>query len=402
MWIYDQVAAELVPRTPLPLLANARDFRVAAVDGDGLPDLVVVSQTQGIQIFHSSGSGFAPPLTLPIFGELRDVAVLDLNEDPFPDLAVADEAIFGVRLLHADGAGGFAEVDTLVCLDPPIALRADDFDRDGRFDILALGSDRRPCLFYANGNGNYVRTNWLLGNQLRGVAIGRFNADIYPDIAIGNAEDRTYSVLTSVAPRFHGLTEADRAAPDGSETITALDLNDDGLDELVLSSANSRSVSVHFATGSGQFAPPSRVRCSTLPLDLHGFDVDGDGRRDVVVTDGLGASVVALRAVGPSQSPLLDPVAGDSAQPRLDELEITPNPAPGLIRLRVRSPGGRPELRVFDLRGRLIADLRASAQNGGWYVAQWDAAQVAAGRYFVRARVGASQLVRSFTRLPHE
>ena len=401
LWIYDQVGADLVPRAPLVVVEAARDFRVAHMDTDGLPDLVVLSLTEGIQIFHSSGANFAAALSVPIAGELRDVETLDLNDDQRLDLAVADQIVFGVRLLYADGLGGFTEADTLVCLDPPIALRTDDFDRDGRGDVFAVGADRRPSLFYANGNGNYQRTNWLLGNEPRGVAIGHFNADIYPDIAIGNAEDRTYSVLASLAPRFLGVTEADRAAPDGSESAAALDVNGDGLDDLVLCSSNSRSASVHLATGGGRFAPPSRVRCSSLPLDLHDFDVDGDAVADVVITDALGASVVALHVLGGTPGAWArDDSWQDVQTTPLEGLRVTPNPARGVVQLRVQSPEHAPQLRVFDLRGRLVARLHATAQGGGWYGARWDAGGVAAGRYFVQARVGHRQLVRSFTRLP--
>ncbi|HSG89288.1 MAG TPA: VCBS repeat-containing protein, partial [Pseudomonadales bacterium] len=107
LWSYDRVGTELVPLPNLAVQGDARDLRVGSLDGDGLPDAVVLSLTQGVRIFRSDGTGFHPPIDFPIAGDLRDLELAQLDGDGNLDLAVADFAVRGIRIFHGDGAGGF-------------------------------------------------------------------------------------------------------------------------------------------------------------------------------------------------------------------------------------------------------------------------------------------------------
>jgi hypothetical protein len=52
-----------------------------------------------------------------------------------------------------------------------------------------------------------------------------------------------------------------------------------------------------------------------------------------------------------------------------------------------------PEIRIYDLRGRRVAELEAVRQEGGWFEASWSGTDlrgrpVSRGRYLVRASLG--------------
>jgi hypothetical protein len=70
----------------------------------------------------------------------------------------------------------------------------------------------------------------------------------------------------------------------------------------------------------------------------------------------------------------------------------------GSIELRLRASGSlRPDLRVYDLRGRRVAELSVTGSGDGWYLARWTGDDdrgrpVSRGRYLVEARTASGRL----------
>jgi hypothetical protein len=66
-------------------------------------------------------------------------------------------------------------------------------------------------------------------------------------------------------------------------------------------------------------------------------------------------------------------------------LAVWPNPANAVLRIRFDLPrGGRAQLQVFDLSGRLVRTLADANFGAGTHDAVWNAAPLASGIYFVR------------------
>jgi hypothetical protein len=86
--------------------------------------------------------------------------------------------------------------------------------------------------------------------------------------------------------------------------VCVLDVDGNGMDDVVVSGPASREVALHLNSGDNGFSLPVTYRCTSLALGLAGGAFDGDGRGDLVVLDGLGNALVTLLSAPTSEVPV--------------------------------------------------------------------------------------------------
>jgi VCBS repeat protein/FG-GAP repeat protein len=154
-----------------PAGAQPQAVRIADVNGDGAPDLVVANLGPGTDGTGVSGVSvllqnkanpghFLTPVTYATPGGAIDVAVGDLNGDQLPDLVVAS--------LDPDLSGGVS----VLLQNPPPA---------------------QPGTFA-------TATTYLGFGQPLAVAIGDLNGDSHPDIAVADGTSATVMLQIPTAP----------------------------------------------------------------------------------------------------------------------------------------------------------------------------------------------------------
>lgn len=139
--------------TPVSYPAGAQPeaVRIADVNGDGLPDLVVANYgpgtdgtgTSGVSVLlqNSATAGtFIAPVTYPSPWGAVDVAVGDLNGDGKPDLVVASigpepTGAVSVLLQSTTTAGTFGAAQVYPGEGQPLSVAIGDLDGDGHPDI---------------------------------------------------------------------------------------------------------------------------------------------------------------------------------------------------------------------------------------------------------------------------
>ena len=134
-----------------PAGAQPQSVKIADVNGDGLPDIIVANfgpgsdgtGTAGVSVLLQDKTGnFMAPVTYATPGGSIDVAVGDLDGDGKPDIVVANLApgVTGsVSVLLQDptpaNAGKFLAATNYAALGQPLSVVLADLNKDGHLDI---------------------------------------------------------------------------------------------------------------------------------------------------------------------------------------------------------------------------------------------------------------------------
>ena len=207
-------------------------------NGDAFVDLVVADHQNGnVSLLPGTATPFefGAPLVVNLGGRPGDVAVGDFTGDGTVDVAVSRVQLNDIAILQNDGAGNLVAVQFLPVQQAPNYLIANDFNRDGRMDLVASNSDSASItVLFSSGTGftgaSYpagATPTALLGQDLTGDAI--------PDILVASLAGADFRVLSGDGlGGFPGLFPfpGTLGATDG----VLQDMNGDAFPELLISS----------------------------------------------------------------------------------------------------------------------------------------------------------------------
>ncbi|MFT5500056.1 MAG: hypothetical protein ACI88G_000182 [Woeseiaceae bacterium] len=262
-------------------------------DGDGAMD-IVVSGGQTIVYFNSGNRTVATPgVSLGADSGGNAVAVLDWDGDDRPDIAVAGMSSRAGRVYLNDGSGKFDEtVDLNVSdLGTVVAAAAADFDLDGDDDLVLAGSGN-ATLLRSSGATGFAITSLPAGSGID-AAVADVNNDGLDDIIVVQAINRIVRVMRNAGDgRSFSSQSLDRgsvsaATPqdvDGDGDIDLLLAVDDGELEVPLSR-------VVYQQAGDSFSEGTVLGASPLSKMLAG-DIDGDGVPDVIAINESGVHQV--------------------------------------------------------------------------------------------------------------
>lgn len=186
-------------------------FELRDMNGDGAPDLVALfaQGDERIVLFENDGhGGFSEKeRTLarfpPVYGSMH-FSLEDFNGDGAPDIVYVNGDNFdyssilkpyhGVRILENDGQNNFRE-KFFFPIYGAARTEVDDFDGDGRLDILVTSdfSDFKQHpergIIFLKGLGDYKFRPFAFraaaANQWNLTAVAHLNKNAFPDIIVG-------------------------------------------------------------------------------------------------------------------------------------------------------------------------------------------------------------------------
>ncbi len=304
--------------------AGSEPVSVTAADlnGDGKRDLVVAnydSNTVSV-LLNTTATGattasFAAPQSFAAGSEPRSVTTADLNGDGKPDVIVANYDSNTVSVLLNTTAPGaatasFAAQQALATGTGPISVTAADVNGDGKPDLVVANYDSATVSVLLNTTTPGATTpsfaaqkTFATGTGPRSVTATDLNGDGKPDLIVANLDSATVSVLLNTtapgatAPSF----AAQGAFAAGSEphSVTTTDVNGDGKPDVIVANQGGNTVSVLLNTTAPGATTPSFAAQRTfatggLPEVVTAADVNGDGKRDLIVANGNSNTVSVL------------------------------------------------------------------------------------------------------------
>ncbi|SEM96704.1 Ig-like domain (group 1) [Stigmatella aurantiaca] len=289
--------------------SSTRAVATADFDLDGHLDIAAVNTgANNVRVFFGNGDGtFGESKTLNTASAPYALVVADFNGDGRPDIATANSSSGNVTSLRNDGGRVFTALSVFAVRPGPRSLAAADFNRDNKMDLaVANYGDDSVSVLLGQGNGTFATAINTTANQgakqefrqPRGVAVGDFNADGWPDVAVGSSLGPSIALLlgnpvAAGSPYGPMLLGPTLAVGTGLSSLTGVDLDGDGRRDLVatLSTASSSPHRVSVLRGTGSTAMGTRgfsVLATSTTADARGAlvaDVNRDGKPDLLTVN---------------------------------------------------------------------------------------------------------------------
>ncbi len=244
--------------------------------------------------------GFSDEQLIETGDEPLDIVAGQFAGDAATDLVVLNKGDNTVRILTNNGSGMFTA-------NAPIntggfnaaSLTAADFTRDGNLDIAVTHSVTsltdvtagRVTVLVGDGNGGLVLSPSSYTVQAGAVdsAVGDFDGDDHPDLAVVNLQSQSISVLLNEPNGTLRVQLATLGTTQGAVDIAVADIDNDGDDDILATKlqrreiAIFRNIGVDAATGNVRFEPQESIGVGQFsfaeraPFVLANLDRDKSG-----------------------------------------------------------------------------------------------------------------------------
>ena len=210
---------------------ESASLAVADVNGDGRPDLVLVDYSDGVAsvLLNTTAAGagtvsFADHQDFIVGSNPNSISVADINGDGMPDLVVVNQFDDSVSVLInttpvGSTAASFADQQTFFTGLNPTSVTAADVDGDGKPDLIVTNLTDTTVSVLINttaagaGTPSFAaQRTFSTGLEPVFAAAADLNGDGLPDLVVANNLDDTVSVLLNTTTPVginldqHGIT----------------------------------------------------------------------------------------------------------------------------------------------------------------------------------------------------
>ena len=196
------------PGAPLTLSGYPTSVVTGDFNGDGRSDIAIANLSGYVTVYLSTGEGGfqAAPGSPPITGlRPRAIATADLTGNGKLDLVTANSGSDNVTVLLGNGSGGFTpatgspfpvpvnqEGNDSCQFGTPESIAIGDFNGDGKPDLAVAnfnGCSDNVAILQGDGSGQFTNaagSPFNANGNPRGMVTGDFNGDGKPDLTVVN------------------------------------------------------------------------------------------------------------------------------------------------------------------------------------------------------------------------
>jgi len=194
----------------------------------------------------------------------------------------------------------------------PYSVAVGDFNGDGKPDLaVANNSSNTVSILLGNGDGTFTpAASPATGGKPYSVAVGDFNGDGKPDLAVANYGSNTVSILLGNGDGTF-TPAASPATGSHPDSVAVGDFNGDGKLDLAVANLFSGTVTILLGNGDGTFTPAASPATGTHPYSVAVGDFNGDGKLDLAVANRVSDNVTILLGNGDGTfTPAASPATG--------------------------------------------------------------------------------------------
>jgi hypothetical protein len=255
---------------------------------------------------------------------LPTIAVADFNGDGIPDLLTIHTAEDGppvvsattVNVFLGKGNGNFTLKSSLDIDYYPGSVAVGDFNGDGAPDLAVINIlANSVTVLLGNGDGTFrTGPSYLVGLDPAGIAVGDFNDDGNTDIVVTNDSDNTLTVLLGKGDGTFTALPAQNA--NGTpQSVAVADFNGDGIQDVVVENYVAATWTVLLGNGDGTFTIKSTFSEPDQSIVVADFNGDGipdlAGQSQVLLGKGDGTFTAEPLPVPTQYPPSSSVVAAD-------------------------------------------------------------------------------------------